>query len=48
MNEPIGVAADAAILFNLPDYHVISTAVIADRRQVIVETNQPPGGPGSA
>ena len=46
MNEPTGVAADAAtILFNLPDYHVISTTVTAGRRQVIVETDQPPGCP---
>ncbi|WP_285250243.1 hypothetical protein [Pseudarthrobacter sp. fls2-241-R2A-168] len=43
MNEPTGVAADAAtILFNLPDYHVISTAIAAGRRQVIIETDQPP------
>lgn len=46
MNEPTGVAADAAtILFNLPDYHVISTTDAAGCRQVIVETNQPPGCP---
>jgi transposase len=46
LNEPTGVAADAAtILFNLPDYHVISTTVIAGRRQVIIETDQPPGCP---
>ncbi|MGO4250541.1 ISL3 family transposase [Paenarthrobacter sp. RAF54_2] len=46
MNEPTGVAADAAtILFNLPDYHVISTTITAGCRQVIVETNQPPGCP---
>jgi transposase len=46
LNEPTGVAADAAtILFNLPDYYVISTTVIAGRRQVIVETDQPPGCP---
>lgn len=46
MNEPTGVAADAAtILFNLPDYRVISTTVIAGCRQVIVETNEPPGCP---
>ncbi|MFF1251243.1 ISL3 family transposase [Pseudarthrobacter sp. NPDC058329] len=46
MNEPTGVAADAAtILFNLPDYHVISTTVTAGGRQVIVETSQPPGYP---
>ncbi len=44
MNEPTGVAADAAtILFNLPDYHVVSTTDTAGRRQVIVETDQPPG-----
>ncbi|MFJ6314437.1 ISL3 family transposase [Pseudarthrobacter oxydans] len=46
MIEPTGVAADAAtILFNLPDYRVISTAVIAGRRQVIIETDQLPGCP---
>lgn len=46
MNEPTGVAADAAtILFNLPDYHVVSTTITAGSRQVIVETNQPPGCP---
>jgi hypothetical protein len=46
LNEPTGVAADAAtILFNLPDYHVVSTTVIAGRRQVIIETDQPPGCP---
>jgi transposase len=46
LNEPTGVAADAAtILFNLPDYRVISTTVTAGRRQVIVETDQPPGCP---
>ncbi|GAC1377725.1 MAG: ISL3 family transposase [Pseudarthrobacter sp.] len=46
LNEPTGVAADAAtILFNLPDYHVISTTDTAGCRQVIVETNQPPGCP---
>lgn len=46
MNEPTGVAANAAtILFNLPDYHVISTTITAGRRQVIVETDQPPGCP---
>jgi transposase len=46
LNEPTGVAADAAtILFNLPDYHVVSTAVTAGCRQVIVETDQPPGCP---
>lgn len=45
MIEPIGVADAATIVFNLPDYHVISTAVIAVRRQVIVETDQPPGCP---
>jgi len=44
--EPTGVAADAAtILFNLPGYRVISTTVTAGRRQVIVETDQPPGCP---
>jgi hypothetical protein len=54
LNEPSGVAADAAtILFNLPDYRVISTTVIAGRRQVIVETTScqavrvaAPPGPG--
>lgn len=46
MNEPTGVAADAAtILFNLPDYRVISTTDTAGCRQVIVETSQPPGCP---
>jgi transposase len=46
LNEPTGVAADAAtILFNLPDYHVVSTTVTAGCRQVIVETDQPPGCP---
>jgi len=44
--EPTGVAADAAtILFNLPDYHVISTSITAGRRQVIVETDELPGCP---
>ena len=43
MNETTGVGAEAAtILFNLPDHHVISTTVTAGRRQVIVETDQPP------
>uniref|UniRef100_UPI0019699BA2 transposase n=1 Tax=Arthrobacter celericrescens TaxID=2320851 RepID=UPI0019699BA2 len=47
MIEPTGVAADAATsLFNLPDYRVISATVLADgRRQVMVETDQPPGCP---
>ena len=46
MIEPTGVAADAAtILFNLPDYHDISTTITAGRRQVIIETDQPPGCP---
>lgn len=46
MNEPTGVAADAAtILFNLPGYHVISTTIVAGRRQVIIETDQPAGCP---
>ena len=47
MTEPTGVALDAAtILFNLPDYRVISTSVLAvGRRQVVVETDQPPGCP---
>jgi transposase len=47
LNEPTGVAANAAtILFNLPDYRVISTTLTAGRRQVVVETDQPPGCPG--
>jgi transposase len=38
--------ADAAtILFNLPDYRVISTTITAGRRQVIIETDRPPGCP---
>ena len=46
MTEPTGVAADAAtILFNLPDYRVISTTLTSGQRQVIVETDQPPGCP---
>ena len=46
MIEPTGVAADAAtILFNLPDYRLISTAEISGRGQVIVETDQLPGCP---
>ena len=47
MNEPTGVAAEAAtILFNLPDYRVISTSLSSDGgRRVIVETDQPPGCP---
>ncbi|MEC5192566.1 MULTISPECIES: ISL3 family transposase [unclassified Arthrobacter] len=46
MNEPTGVAADAAtILFNLPDYRVISTTMAAGRRQVVVETDELPGCP---
>jgi hypothetical protein len=47
LTEPTGVAADAAtILFNLPDYRVISTTVAADgQRQVIIESEQPPGCP---
>ncbi len=47
MTEPTGVVADAAtILFNLPDYRVISTTVAADgQRQVIIESEQPPGCP---
>jgi transposase len=46
LNEPTGVAADAAtILFNLPNYHVISTTVAGGRRQVIVETDELPGCP---
>lgn len=47
MNEPTGLAVDAATtLFNLPDYRVISTTVTADGgRQVIVESEQPPGCP---
>jgi hypothetical protein len=44
--EPTGVAADAGtIVFNLPGYRVISTSVIAGVRQVIIETDQPPGCP---
>jgi transposase len=45
--EPTGVASDAATsIFNLPDYRVISVAVLDDgRRRVIVETDQPPGCP---
>lgn len=46
MIEPTGVAADTAtILLNLPDYDVISTAITADRRQLTIETDQPPGCP---
>ena len=47
MTEPIVVASDAATsIFNLPDYRVMSVSVLADgRRQVIVETDQPPGCP---
>ncbi|MET3808956.1 ISL3 family transposase [Arthrobacter sp. UYEF3] len=47
MNEPTGAAVDAAtILFNLPDYRVVSTTfTTGGRRQVIVETDQPPGCP---
>jgi hypothetical protein len=38
--------AAAAVIFNLPDYRVTSTTVSADgRRQVIVETDQPPECP---
>jgi len=44
--EPTGVAADAAtILFNLPDYRVISTTITSGRRQVIVESDELPGCP---
>ncbi|MFC9773331.1 ISL3 family transposase, partial [Pseudarthrobacter sp. NPDC127529] len=33
-------------IFNLPDYRVISASVLADgRRQIVVETDQPPGCP---
>jgi hypothetical protein len=41
------VAADAATsMFNLPDYLVMSLSLLADgRRQVIIETDQPPGCP---
>jgi transposase len=36
----------ATVIFNLPDYRVISTTVTADgRRQVVIETDQPPGCP---
>ena len=46
MIEPTGVAADAAtILFNLPDYRVISTTITSGRRQVIVESDELPGCP---
>lgn len=47
MNEPTGVAADAATsIFNLPDYRVISISLGPDGgRRVIVETDQPPGCP---
>ncbi|AOY70093.1 transposase [Arthrobacter sp. ZXY-2] len=46
MIEPTGIAADAAsILFNLPDYRVISTTITAGWRHVIVETDEPPGCP---
>ncbi|BCW73495.1 hypothetical protein [Arthrobacter sp. NicSoilB8] len=47
MTEPTGAAADAATsIFNLPDYRVISATVLENgRRQVIVETDQPPGCP---
>ncbi|BCW73629.1 transposase family protein [Arthrobacter sp. NicSoilB8] len=50
MTEPTGAAADAATsIFNLPDYRVISATVLEDgRRQVIVETDQPPGCPTCA
>jgi hypothetical protein len=41
------VAFDAATsIFNLPDYRVISATMLADGwRQIIVETDQPPGCP---
>ena len=47
MNEPTVMAVDAATtLFNLPDYRVISTTITTDGcRQVIVESEQPPGCP---
>jgi uncharacterized paraquat-inducible protein A len=47
LNEPTVVAVDAAtMLFNLPDYRVISTTVTVDGcRQVIVESEQPPRCP---
>ncbi|MDP9982277.1 transposase [Pseudarthrobacter oxydans] len=47
MIEPTGAAADAATsIFNLPGYTVISATVLEDgRRQIIVETDQPPGCP---
>jgi len=47
LNEPTGVAVDAATsIFNLPDYRVISVSMPTDGpRQVIVETDQPPGCP---
>ncbi|WP_243178783.1 hypothetical protein [Arthrobacter humicola] len=39
------MATDAAAsIFNLPDYCVESVSVLADgQRQIIVETDQPPG-----
>jgi transposase len=45
--EPTVVAFDAATsIFNLPDDRVTSATVLADgRRQIIVETDQPPGCP---
>ncbi|MCB5281637.1 MULTISPECIES: hypothetical protein [unclassified Arthrobacter] len=47
MTEPTVVAIDSASsIFNLPDYHVISATVLSDgRRQIIVETGQPPDCP---
>ncbi|MFC8304625.1 transposase family protein [Specibacter sp. NPDC057265] len=47
LNEPTVLVVDAATtLFNLPDYHVISTTVTDDGyRQVLVESEQPPGSP---
>ena len=47
MTEPTFVAFDAATsIFNLPDYRVLSVTVLEDgRRQIIVETDQPPGCP---
>ena len=47
LTEPTVVAFDAATsIFNLPDYRVISATVLADgRRQIIIETDQPPGCP---
>lgn len=47
MHEPSVLAVDAAtMLFNLPDYRVISTTMTGDGcRRVVVESVQPPGCP---